>query len=68
MSWLQLLQTFEAIFAARPVVGLSLGGVAVGSATRQTARVVARLLNWLLACYALHSLKVTAQPQPAQTV
>jgi hypothetical protein len=30
--------------------------------------VVARLLNWLLACYALHSLKVTAQPQPVQTV
>lgn len=44
------------------MIGLSLGGVAVGAATRPTARVVARLLNWLLACYGLYSLKLAPNP------
>ncbi|MFS8740506.1 arginase family protein [Synechococcus sp. W70.1] len=62
LSWFRLLQTCEAIFAARPVVGVSLGGVAVSSATRPTARIAARLLNWLLACYGLYSLKLDPNP------
>ncbi|MEN9232261.1 MAG: arginase family protein [Thermostichus sp. DG02_5_bins_236] len=65
LSWFQLLQTCEAVFATRNVVGLSLGGVAVGSSTRQTARTAARLLNWLLACYGCYPLGATAQPQSA---
>lgn len=50
LSWGQLLGTCEAIFRTYPVVGLSLGGLAVMSGTKQSARRLARLLNWLIAC------------------
>ncbi|MEN9241259.1 MAG: arginase family protein [Thermostichus sp. DG_1_5_bins_95] len=67
LSWFQLLRTCEAIFAARSVIGLSLGGVAVGPSTRQTARTAARLLNWLLACYGCYLLGATVQ-SPARSL
>ncbi len=54
ISWTQLVRTCEAIFKARPVVGLSLGGLAVMSGTKQSARSLARLLNWLIACHATY--------------
>lgn len=54
LSWDRLLQTCQAIFAARPVLGISLGGLNVSATTRQSVRPVARLLNWLLACHELY--------------
>jgi agmatinase len=53
LSWNQLVQTCDHIFSARPVLGLSIGGLSVTDGTRQTSRFVARLLNWLLARYSL---------------
>lgn len=54
ISWSLLLRTCEALFQARAVVGLSLGGLAVMAGTKQSARSLARLLNWLIACHATH--------------
>ncbi len=51
LTWAILLETCLAIFKARPVLGISLGGLSVTSGTQQDARSISRLLNWLLACY-----------------
>ncbi len=53
VSWSLLLRTCRVLFNSRTVVGLSLGGLSVTSGTRQSARSVARILNWLLACHGL---------------
>ncbi len=53
VAWPLLLKTCRALFNSRMVVGVSLGGLSVTSGTRQAARPVARILNWLLACYSL---------------
>ncbi|GAB4211541.1 MAG: arginase family protein [Synechococcales cyanobacterium] len=54
IPWFVLQQTVRTIFAHRPVVGASLGGLTVANNTRQTARYGARLLNWILACHQAH--------------
>lgn len=62
LSWVKLLRTCEAIFKTCPVAGVSLGGLAVMSGTKQSARSIARLLNWLIACYATHRSSTLASP------
>ncbi len=53
VTWNRLTQTCQLIFSERSVVGMALGGLTIMPQTKQSARVAARLLNWLLACYAL---------------
>jgi agmatinase len=54
LDWNRLLQTCQSLFAARPVVGLAVGGLTVVAGVKQSARPVARLLNWILACHGLY--------------
>ncbi|MDX2272184.1 MAG: arginase family protein [Cyanobacteriota bacterium] len=55
LAWSDLLDNCRAIFAARPVLGVALGGLTVANGTKQAARSLARLLNWLLACHAFYA-------------
>lgn len=52
VSWQCLVTTCLELFRARPVLGVSLGGLSVTNGIRQSAQPLARLLNWLIACHA----------------
>ncbi len=61
VTWSLLIDTCAALFASRSVLGISLGGLAVTSRLQQAARLLARLLNWLLACYGSQLSKPTTE-------